>query len=81
MFCRFAASGSSAAGAGCRKVTASMAARNHGSSKQAKAFQAHFEVEHLDTHEVGHLAAKARVKAVLRYHMFQGNKTGTAPSR
>ncbi len=46
------------------KVTASMAARNHWSSKQAKAFQAHFEVEHLDTHEVGHLAAKARVKAV-----------------
>jgi ribonuclease BN (tRNA processing enzyme) len=41
------------------KVTASMAARSHWSSEQAKAFQAHFEVEHLNTHEIGQLAAKA----------------------
>lgn len=41
------------------KVTASMAARGHWSSEQTRAFRAHFEVEHLDTYEVGRIAAKA----------------------
>jgi ribonuclease BN (tRNA processing enzyme) len=56
------------------KVTAAMAARNHWSSEQAKAFRAHFEVEHLDTSAIGHLAAKAQVKAVLLYHYVPENK-------
>lgn len=60
------------------KVTASMAARNHWSSKQAKAFQAHFEVEHLDTHEIGYLAARAGVKAVLLYHYVPEKKADQA---
>jgi ribonuclease BN (tRNA processing enzyme) len=60
------------------KVTASMAARNHWSPQQAKAFQAHFEVEHLDTHEIGHLAAKAGVKAVLLYHYVPESKADQA---
>ena len=58
--------------------TASMAARNHWSPEQAKAFRAHFEVEHLDTREIGHLAAKARVKAVLLYHYVPENKADQA---
>ena len=60
------------------KVIASMAARNHWSPEQTKAFRAHFEVEHLDTHEIGHLAAKARVKAVLLYHYVPENKADQA---
>ena len=60
------------------RVTASMAARNHWSSKQTKAFRAHFEVEHLDTHEIGRLAAKAGVKAVLLYHYVPENKADQA---
>lgn len=60
------------------KVTAAMAARSHWSSQQAKAFRAHFEREHLDTYEIGHLAAKARVKAVLLYHYVPGNKADQA---
>ena len=60
------------------KVTAAMAARNHWSSKQAQAFRAHFEMEHLDTHEVGRLAAKAGVKAVLLYHYVPESKTDQA---
>jgi ribonuclease BN (tRNA processing enzyme) len=60
------------------KFTASMAARNHWSSEQAKAFRAHFEVEHLNTHEIGNLAAKARVKAVLLYHYVPENKADQA---
>jgi ribonuclease BN (tRNA processing enzyme) len=57
------------------RVTASMAERNHWSSQQAKAFRAHFEVEHLDASEIGHLAAKAQVKAVLLYHYVPENKS------
>ena len=60
------------------KVTASMAARNHWSPAQAKAFRAHFQREHLDTHEIGHLAAKAHVKAVLLYHYVPENKADQA---
>lgn len=60
------------------KFTASMAARNHWSSEQAKAFRAHFEVEHLDTYEIGLLAAKTRVKAVLLYHYVPENKADQA---
>lgn len=46
----------------------SMAARNHWSPKRAKAFQAHFISEHLDTDNIGELATKAGVKAVMLYH-------------
>jgi len=60
------------------RSTAFMAARNHWSSEHAKAFRAHFEVEHLDTYKIGHLAAKARVKAVLLYHYVPGNKADQA---
>ncbi len=60
------------------KVTGAMAARSHWSSEQAKAFRAHFEVEHLDTNEIGHLAAKAQVKAVLLYHYVPQNKADQA---
>ena len=60
------------------RFTASMAARSHWSSQQAKAFRAHFEVEHLNTYEIGHLAAKARVKAVLLYHYVPANKAEQA---
>jgi ribonuclease BN (tRNA processing enzyme) len=60
------------------RFTASMAARSHWSSQQAKAFRAHFEVEHLNTYEIGRLAAKARVKAVLLYHYVPGNKAEQA---
>ncbi|MGH9480953.1 MAG: MBL fold metallo-hydrolase [Terriglobales bacterium] len=60
------------------KVTAAMAARSHWSPEQTKAFRAHFEVEHLDTHEIGRLAAKAQVKAVLLYHYVPVNKADQA---
>lgn len=60
------------------KVTASMAARNHWPPAQAKAFRAHFQVEHLDTYGIGHLAAKARVKAVLLYHYVPASKADQA---
>lgn len=60
------------------KVTASMAARSHWSSEQTKAFRAHFEAEHLDTHEIGHLAAKAQAKAVLLYHYVPENEADKA---
>jgi ribonuclease BN (tRNA processing enzyme) len=60
------------------KVTASMAVRNHWSSEQAKAFRAHFEVEHLDTDEIGRMATQAQVKAVLLYHYVPENKADQA---
>ena len=60
------------------RFTASMAARSHWSSERARAFRAHFEMEHLDTHEIGRLAAKARVKAVLLYHYVPGSKADQA---
>jgi len=60
------------------KFAASMAARSHWSSEQTRAFRAHFEAEHLDTHEIGHLAAKAQVKAVLLYHYGPENKADQA---
>jgi len=60
------------------KFTAAMAARSHWSSEQAKAFRAHFEVEHLDTYKIGHLATKAHVKAVLLYHYVPRNKADQA---
>jgi ribonuclease BN (tRNA processing enzyme) len=58
--------------------TASMAARSHWSAQQARAFRKHFEAEHLDTHEIGQLAAKAEVKAVLLYHYGPQNKADQA---
>jgi len=60
------------------KSTAAMAAQSHWSPEQARAFRAHFEVEHLDTHEVGQLAAKAEVKAVLLDHYVPQNKAEQA---
>lgn len=46
----------------------SMAARNHWLPKRAQAFRAHFISEHLDTDNIGELATKAGVKAVVLYH-------------
>mgnify|MGYP001557655682 CR=1 FL=1 len=60
------------------KAVASMAARSHWSPAQAKNFRAHFQVEHLDTHEIGQLAAQAKVKAVLLYHYVPQNKADQA---
>lgn len=60
------------------RITASMAARSHWSAERTQAFRAHFEVEHLDTHEIGHLAAKAKVRAVLLYHYVPENKADQA---
>src|SRR6185437_3558145 len=60
------------------QVTAAMAARSHWSPAQAQAFRAHFEVEHLDTHEIGQLAAKAQVKAVLLYPSVPVNQADQA---
>lgn len=45
-----------------------MTARNHWSAARAETFRAHFQSEHLDTNEIGELASKARVKAVLLNH-------------
>lgn len=60
------------------KFIASMAKRNHWSSERAKAFRAHFEVEHLNTYEIGHLAAKAHVGSVLLYHYVPADKADQA---
>lgn len=46
----------------------SMAARNHWPPKRVQAFRAHFTAEHLDTDDIGELATKAGVKAVMLYH-------------
>lgn len=46
----------------------SMAARNHWSHQRVQAFRAHFISEHLDTGNIGELATKAGVKAVMLYH-------------
>lgn len=59
-------------------VTAAMAARSHWSPQQANAFRRHFEVEHLDTHQVGQMAMQARVKAVLLYHYVPANPADQA---
>ena len=45
-----------------------MAARNHWPPKRVEAFRHHFTSEHLDTDNIGELATKAHVKAVLLYH-------------
>lgn len=45
-----------------------MAARNRWSPKRVEAFRAHFTSEHLDTDNIGALATKAGVKAVMLYH-------------
>lgn len=45
-----------------------MAARNHWPPKRVQAFRAHFVSEHLDTGDIGELAAKAGVGAVMLYH-------------
>jgi len=56
------------------KATAAMAAQSHWTPAHAKAFSAHFEVEHLDTDKVGRLARDAEVKAVLLYHYVPENR-------
>lgn len=53
---------------GLDRFTRFMARQNHWSSGRAKAFRAHMESEHLDSHMVGELAWKARVKSVVLYH-------------
>jgi ribonuclease BN (tRNA processing enzyme) len=44
------------------------AARNHWSPVVTKRFRDHFVHEHLDTAEIGQLAATARARAVILYH-------------
>lgn len=60
------------------RAVAAMAARSHWSPARAKAFRAHFQSEHLDTNEIGQIAAKAQVKAVLIYHYVPENKADQA---
>jgi ribonuclease BN (tRNA processing enzyme) len=45
-----------------------MAQQNHWSPARRDAFEAHMTKEHLDIKEVGQMAARAGVKAVLLYH-------------
>jgi ribonuclease BN (tRNA processing enzyme) len=60
------------------KLVNSMAARFRWPPKRRRAFRAHFQFEHLDTEEIGRLAAKAGVKAVLLYHYFPASKADQA---
>jgi ribonuclease BN (tRNA processing enzyme) len=55
-----------------------MAARNHWSAERSNIFRAHFLLEHLDTKEIGQLAAQAQVKAVLLYHYDPADKIDQA---
>jgi ribonuclease BN (tRNA processing enzyme) len=60
------------------QTVASMSRRNHWPYARTKAFRAHFEMEHLETGEIGRLAAKAKVKAVVLYHYVPENKADQA---
>jgi ribonuclease BN (tRNA processing enzyme) len=51
-----------------------MTRQNHWSAARAQAFRAHFQSEHLDTDEIGQLAVRAGVKAVLLYHYDPDDK-------
>lgn len=50
-----------------------MAARNHWTAERTRGFRAHFISEHLDTGEIGKMAAAAHVKSVLLYHYDPGD--------
>ncbi|HEX3423865.1 MAG TPA: MBL fold metallo-hydrolase [Sphingomicrobium sp.] len=45
-----------------------MSARSHWSPMRTQEFRAHFISEHLDTNEIGQLAAGAQVRSVILYH-------------
>ena len=55
-----------------------MAKRNHWSPARAQAFYAHFASEHLNASDVGQLAAKSHVKAVLLDHYDPDDKADQA---
>ena len=50
------------------------AARNHLSGPQVERFREHFVAEHLDAAEIGQLASRAGVKAVILYHYDPADK-------
>jgi ribonuclease BN (tRNA processing enzyme) len=50
-----------------------MAARNHWTADRTRGFRAHFVSEHLDTGEIGKMAAAAKVKSVVLYHYDPGD--------
>lgn len=54
------------------------AARNHWSPLVTKRFRDHFVFEHLDTAEIGKIAASAGVRAVLFYHYDPADKADQA---
>ena len=56
------------------RLVNSMTTQNHWTAARAKAFRDHFQFEHLDTDEIGQLAAKAVAKAVILYHYNPANK-------
>ena len=51
-----------------------MTTENHWSAARANMFRDHFRFEHLDTGEIGQLAAKAVAKAVILYHYYPADK-------
>lgn len=55
-----------------------MVKRNHWSPARAQEFHAHFVSEHLNASDVGQLADKAHVKAVLLYHYDPDDKADQA---
>ena len=55
-----------------------MVKRNHWSPERAQDFHAHFVSEHLNTSDIGQLADKAHVKAVLLYHYDPDDKADQA---
>ena len=55
-----------------------MAARNHWPPQRTKTFRAHMEAEHLNSHTIGELAAKAKVKSVMLYHYTPSDQSETA---
>ena len=55
-----------------------MAGRNHWSADRTRRFRAHFAAEHLDTGEIGQIASKAHVKAVILYHYDPSSKADQA---
>lgn len=54
------------------------AARNHWDAVTTKRFRDHFVNEHLDTEEIGELAAKSGVKSVILYHYDPADKADQA---
>lgn len=52
------------------KFVDQMARQNHWSSARRNKFEAHMTKEHLDINDVGRMAARAHVKAVVLYHWY-----------